>query len=104
MTERELLCPEALKAARKRANGKRGFTQAQLAEEIGCSKDTVSRWERGETSRVRAHLREPLCEVLGVDWDTLTTPPGPEAAPRAVWPHKDAAVGFAPRFRPPCAW
>ena len=82
MTERELLCPEALKAARKRANGKRGFTQAQLAEEIGCSKDTVSRWERGETSRVRAHLREPLCEVLGVDWDTLTTPPGPEAAPR----------------------
>ncbi|MYK30901.1 MAG: helix-turn-helix transcriptional regulator [Boseongicola sp. SB0670_bin_30] len=75
MNERDTICPEAVKACRKRANGKRGFTQQQLAEKIRCSKDTVSRWERGETSRVRAHLREPLCKALGVEWDVLTKPP-----------------------------
>ena len=82
MVENDTLCPAALKAARKRANGKRGFTQKQLAERIHCSKDTVSRWERGKAHRVRAHLREPLCKALGVEWDTLTTPPAPETAPR----------------------
>ena len=82
MKDKDTLCPAALRAARKRANGKRGFTQGQLAERIGCSKDTVSRWERGKSHRVRTHLREPLCKALGVEWDTLTTPPGPEAVPR----------------------
>ena len=85
MTEGNTLNPAALKAARKQANGKRGFTQEQLAEKIGCSKDTVSRWERGETCRVRAHLRERLCKVLGVEWDTLTTPPGSEPDPRRIF-------------------
>lgn len=75
MTEGNTLNPAALKAARKQANKKRGFTQEQLAERISCSKDTVSRWERGKTCRVRAHLREPLCKVLGVEWDKLTKPP-----------------------------
>ncbi len=82
MKERGIICPEALKAYRKRANGKRGFTQVQLAEKIGCSKDTVSRWERGTGSRVRAHLREPLCKALGVEWDILTKPPDLEATER----------------------
>ena len=62
--------PRALKNARKR----RGLTQGQLATAIGCTKDTVSRWERGKTRRVRAHLREPLCEVLQVTWTRLTAP------------------------------
>lgn len=78
MTKKDTLCPAALRAARKQANGKRGFTQEQLAEKICCSKDTVSRWERGQACRVRAHLREPLCKALGVEWDALTTPPSPE--------------------------
>ncbi|MYA89624.1 MAG: helix-turn-helix transcriptional regulator [Boseongicola sp. SB0662_bin_57] len=82
MNERDAICPEAVKAYRKRANGKRGFTQQQLAEKIRCSKDTVSRWERGETSRVRAHLREPLCKALGVKWDVLTKPPDLETTER----------------------
>lgn len=82
MMENDALNPAALKAARKRANGKRGFTQQQLAERIGCGKDTVSRWERGESRRVRAHLREPLCKALGVEWEALITPPGPPETPR----------------------
>ncbi len=40
---------ETLKAIR----GRRGLTQQQLADAIKCTKDTVSRWERGISSRVR---------------------------------------------------
>ena len=67
--------PQALKAARKR----RGMSQQELADEIhaiakGCTKDTVSRWERGTSSKIRSHLRKPLCHVLRVKWEKLTGP------------------------------
>ncbi len=75
MTQSDNICPAALKAARKQANRGRGLTQQGLADKIHCQKDTVSRWERGKSRRVRAHLREPLCRALGVEWDTLTRPP-----------------------------
>lgn len=70
-----IIHPAALKAARKR----QGMSQEQLAGAIGCTKDTVSRWERGATRSVRSHLREPLCQTLGVRWEKLTTPPVPAA-------------------------
>ena len=76
--------PKALKAARKR----RDMTQEQLAEAVGCTKDTVSRWERGTSRRVRSHLREPLRQALHVKWDSLTRPPGnseDEDVPHHVW-------------------
>ena len=76
-TDAGAIHPEALKAARKR----RGLTQDQLAEAIGCRKDTVSRWERGASSRVRSHLRDPLCKTLGVKWEKLTEPPNPADIP-----------------------
>ena len=62
--------PQALRAARKR----HGLSQQQLAEAIGCTKDTVSRWERGASSTVRSHLRKPLSDVLRVKWEDLTKP------------------------------
>ncbi|MYD93241.1 MAG: helix-turn-helix transcriptional regulator [Chloroflexi bacterium] len=65
--------PQALRAARKR----RKLSQQQLADAIRCTKDTVSRWERGKSSRVRSHLREPLCKTLHVTWDQLTGPAEP---------------------------
>ena len=74
-TDAGTIHPEALKAARKR----RGMSQEQLAETIGCTKDTVSRWERGKSCRVRAHLRKRLCEALGVRWEKLTAPPRPSS-------------------------
>lgn len=72
-TDAGTIHPEALKAARKR----RGMSQEQLADAIGCTKDTISRWERGASSRVRSHLRQPLCHTLGVRWEKLTEPPKP---------------------------
>lgn len=63
--------PQALKAARKQ----RRMSQEQLAAAIRCTKDTVSRWERGRTSNIRTHLREALCRVLRVRWEELTGPP-----------------------------
>ncbi len=72
----ETINPEALKAFRKQ----RRLNQQQLANKVravakGCTKDTVSRWERGTSKRVRPHLREGLCKVLKVDWEQLTEPP-----------------------------
>jgi len=60
----------------------RGLTQDRLAELCNCTKDTVSRWERGHNSRVRAHLRKPLCKALGTDWDALSRPPEKEPETR----------------------
>ena len=69
--EMNLIHPEALKAARKR----QGMNQQQLADALKCTKDTVSRWERGATKSVRSYLRERLCKTLHVSWEKLTTPP-----------------------------
>ena len=60
--------PQALKAARRR----RGMSQQQLADAIQCTKDTISRWERGVSKNVRSHLRERLCKELRVEWEKLT--------------------------------
>ena len=63
--------PEALKKARKA----RGLTQMGLAEKCGFSKESVSRWERGEIDNVRSLSREKLTKALGVDWEQLTRVP-----------------------------
>ena len=74
--------PKALKVARKRRN----MTQEKLAEALRCSKDTVSRWERGSTKQVRSRLRSALCAVLRVEWVKLSEPPDEET--RDPWTRK----------------
>lgn len=62
--------PDTLKSLRV----ERQLTQEALALRCGCTKDTVSRWERGRSGNLRPRLREKLSQVLGVKWEVLTRP------------------------------
>src|SRR2546421_3013363 len=48
----------------RRARSLKGWSQADLAEQVGTSFEIVSRWERGVTVP-RPYYRERLCAVLG---------------------------------------
>src|SRR2546421_916394 len=48
----------------RRARSLKGWSQADLAEQVGPSFEIVSRWERGVTVP-RPYYRERLCAVLG---------------------------------------
>lgn len=48
----------------RRARHHKGWTQSNLAEALGTSFETVSRWERGITTP-SPYFRERLCAVLG---------------------------------------
>ncbi len=52
--------PKRLAALRAR----KGLSQKQLASKVGVDKGSVSRWERGETTRVRDEKLGLLCKVL----------------------------------------
>ena len=64
MTEK--IFAQNLKAARKAA----GLTQRELAEKIGYSEKSVSKWESGNTIAPGAMLPE-IAKVLGTDIDSL---------------------------------
>lgn len=48
----------------------KGFTQAQLAEALGVSDRSVSRWENGNTMP-DISLYEPLCKALDIEVSEL---------------------------------
>lgn len=48
----------------------KGMTQEQLAELLGTSQKSISRWENGKTMPDLS-LYEPLCEILGVQVSEL---------------------------------
>ena len=54
-------------AARRR---ERGMTQRELAEALGLSNRTISKWECGDGLPELANIL-PLCELLGVTADEL---------------------------------
>ena len=54
-------------AARRR---ERGMTQRELAEALGLSNRTISKWECGDGLPDLANIL-PLCELLGVTADEL---------------------------------
>ncbi len=70
----------------RRARSLKGWTQAELAEEVGTSFEIVSRWERGVTIP-SPYFRKRLCAVLGKTAEELgllggrtepfTLPPSP---------------------------
>lgn len=81
-----------------------GLTQAQLAEQLGCTDKSVSRWENGRTMPDMS-LFEPLCNILGITMDELlqgqteteqsSTPPK-RSHRKLGW--RIATVGFAMIF------
>jgi peptide/nickel transport system substrate-binding protein len=54
----------------RRARSLKGWSQAQLAEQVGTSFEMVSRWERGITVP-SSYYRERLCAVLGQSAEDL---------------------------------
>jgi len=54
----------------KRERELRGWSQADLAEKVGCDTKTVGRWESGDSSP-RPYHRQPLCEIFGKNAEEL---------------------------------
>ena len=54
----------------KRERELRGWSQADLAEKVGCDTKTVGRWENGD-SIPRPYYRQPLCEIFGKNAEEL---------------------------------
>jgi len=65
--------PEMLRQLRTRC----GITQSQLAQQLGCSQRTISKWEAGE-GMPRINLVVKLAAALGVPAETFTRLDAPE--------------------------
>ena len=62
--------PESIGAFIRKIRKEKGLTQEQLAELLGTSQRSVSRWENGKTMPDLS-LYEPLCEALGIQVSEL---------------------------------
>jgi len=64
----------------RHARYQRGWTQAELAEKVDTTFETVSRWERG-IKAPSAYYRRKLCEVFGKTAEDLGLLADPSASP-----------------------
>src|SRR6266851_4575209 len=76
MNFEEIIPNERLRHARY----EKGWTQAELAEKVGTTFETVSRWERG-IKAPGAFFRRKLCDVLGKTAEELGLLADPSANP-----------------------
>lgn len=67
----------------------RGLSQEQLAERVGVSRQTVSKWETGLSTPELEKLRA-LCDCFGVTLDALVTEDAPKDAPAVDTPPSEA--------------
>ena len=75
----------------KKAREQIGFTQEQLAEKIGVTRQAVSRWEQGIT-QPDMEMLVTLSEALQVDAEFLTFGKKPDTYPRFQKKHKVCAI------------
>ena len=64
--EKRFAFHEQLRYERER----RGWSQADVAEKVGCDAKTVGRWENGERFP-RPHHRQALCQLFGKNAEEL---------------------------------
>jgi transcriptional regulator with XRE-family HTH domain len=67
--KREVMFVKGIREARVERN----LSQVEVAERIGVSRVTISRWERGETEPKKT-LFQSLCDALGNDEKELALP------------------------------
>ncbi|HJT54856.1 MAG TPA: helix-turn-helix domain-containing protein, partial [Ktedonobacteraceae bacterium] len=65
----------------KRERLHRGWSQENLAEQIGSTEKTVSRWERGQTQMPGPYLRQKLAQVFNKSIEDLGLLLDPEEVP-----------------------
>lgn len=79
-----------------------GLTQKQLAQQLGISDRTVSRWERG-VGFPDVSLLEPLADALGLSLGELIRgerlPPARQPSPEAEQEARAAAIGLGGYLR-----
>jgi WD40 repeat protein/transcriptional regulator with XRE-family HTH domain len=63
---------------------RRGWSQAYLAEKLGCDTKTVNRWENGQIPR--AEYRRLLCELFGKDAEEFGLVRRKTSGPKAISP------------------
>lgn len=83
--------PHALRAERQEY----GFTQEQVAEELGCRQETVSKWELGATVPDPPTLRTLAAFFGRADWMPLPYGEGEDLTPLSF----DAAQNLVRRWR-----
>jgi len=69
----------------------KNLTQEQLAEKLGVSNKSVSRWENAKTMP-DISLFEPLCKELDISFNELLT--GEKADIKSESPSKEALIGY----------
>lgn len=57
----------------KNARAAAGFTQAQIAEKLGVSRNTISFWENGQRNITKSHFIA-FCAVTGFNEEEIFLP------------------------------
>ena len=78
------------------SRNKAGLSQMELANQLGVSRQAVSRWESGDTTPTMDKLKT-LARIYGVSLDWLCSDAADCKPPEAAKPEADRPPGRCPR-------